>query len=90
MTAPVWAQAPNYDYGYLITNSEGYVVSGNIYDIPTFGDYDSDGDMDLLVGVFYSGNIWYYQNTAGTGNPPTFAPHTVVMADGLPLSVTYG
>ncbi len=89
LVATAWAQTPNYDYYYFLTNSEGYVAIDNVYTIPNFGDYDDDGDMDLLVGVFYNGNIWYYQNTAAAGSPPSFAAHTVVMADGSPISVSF-
>ena len=85
-----WAQAPNFDYGILITNSAGYLVNGNVYDIPTFGDWDDDGDQDLMVGVFFNGNIYYYQNTAGAGNAPVFSTYTYLQADGANISVTYG
>lgn len=85
-----WAQAPNFDYGYFITNEAGYIVDDNVYDIPTFGDWDDDGDQDLMVGVFFSGNIYYYQNTAGAGSVPVFAPYTILQADGVNISVTYG
>ena len=91
LSAAVWAQAPNYDYPYFLSNSEGIIISTNqVYDIPTFGDWDADGDQDMMVGVFFNGNIWYYQNTAGVGMPPVFSAHSVVTADGSPISVTYG
>ena len=67
------------------------IVSGNqVYDIPTFGDWDCDGSQDLMVGVFYSGNIWYYHNTAAAGQPPVFEAHSMVQADGANIQVTYG
>lgn len=40
---------------------------------PTFGDLDQDGDDDLLVGE-EGGYMFYAENTAGSGNPPTFGP----------------
>ncbi len=89
LAGAAWA-VPNFDYGYLVTNAEGYIVGENVYDIPAFGDWDDDGDQDMMVGVFYSGNIFYYQNTAGVGAPPAFANHTVLQADGVSIAVTYG
>jgi len=38
---------------------------------PGFGDLDSDGDIDLLVGQ-NRGYIFYLENTAGEGNPMVF------------------
>ncbi len=39
---------------------------------PAVGDLDGDGDTDLLFGES-NGNIYYYENTAGPGNPPVFS-----------------
>ncbi len=41
--------------------------SNNFYLAPEFGDLDSDGDLDLLVGES-SGKLFFAENTAGQGN----------------------
>lgn len=82
------AQTPNFDYPYLITNPEGYIIEDNQYSKPCFGDWDDDGDLDLMVGVFWYGNIYYYENIS-TGIEPEFAAGELIEADGAILSVTY-
>lgn len=39
---------------------------------PAFGDLDSDGDLDAMVGE-RGGRLIYLENTAGPGRPATFA-----------------
>lgn len=39
--------------------------------IPNAGDIDNDGDTDLIAG-FNTGNILWWENTAGNGNIPVF------------------
>ena len=37
----------------------------------TFGDLDGDNDQDMIIGDF-AGNIHYFNNSAGPGNPASF------------------
>ncbi|MBP6606679.1 MAG: VCBS repeat-containing protein [Nitrospira sp.] len=44
------------------------------YSVPTFGDLDGDGDLDVVVGID-DGTLRYYQNT-GTASAPAYAEQT--------------
>ncbi len=83
------AQIPNFDYPRFLTNESGYIVSANNYTCPCFGDWDDDGDQDMMVGVFYNGNIQYYENIS-TGIEPVFASHTLLSTVLWPITVSYG
>jgi hypothetical protein len=83
------AQTPNFDYPYILSNDAGFIVEGNYYSNPAIGDWDDDGDFDLMVGIFYSGNIVYYENTS-TGLTPIWGSGSFVQADGANIQVTYG
>jgi hypothetical protein len=39
---------------------------------PSFGDLDNDGAFEMIVGNS-DGKLYFYENTAGAGNPATFA-----------------
>lgn len=38
---------------------------------PDFADMDNDGDLDMIAGTI-SGELYYFENTAGQGNMPQF------------------
>ena len=46
-------------------------ISGVAFTSPDLVDFDNDGDLDLFVGTYSSGNILYMENT-GTASAPAF------------------
>ncbi|RJP73429.1 MAG: hypothetical protein C4524_14685 [Candidatus Zixiibacteriota bacterium] len=85
-----WAQPPNFDYPCLIYNPEGPVVNGNAYSSAAVGDWDGDGDADLLAGVYFYGHVHRFENVASPGPEPQYGPGALVTASGQPLQVSYG
>jgi predicted neuraminidase len=78
-----WRNGPLHGYVYLIENIDGKYTDnpikinadGSPVDVygwpsPNFGDFDGDGDLDLLCGEFLDG-FTYYENT-GTREAPSY------------------
>jgi hypothetical protein len=87
-----WAMTiiPTFTPSQTITWGSGQVIQvGQNGPIPNVGDWDRDGVKDLMVGVYQSGNIYYYRNT-GTNANPVFPTRTLLTADGLTIALTYG
>ncbi|MBU0519455.1 hypothetical protein KJ564_11035 [bacterium] len=83
------AQNPNFDYPILLTSADAYIVESQEHVCPAVGDWDDDGDEDLLVGVQYYGYVYFYENIS-TGSGYEFAPYERLMADGGALTVSWG
>jgi hypothetical protein len=71
----------NWDGGVIQTDNRGAV--------PEIVDWNGDGKKDLLVGVFYNGNIFYYQNY-GTNESPVFHDRVMLEADGSTIALSFG
>lgn len=57
------------DYLGLATNSTFQALD---YAVPTLGDLDGDGDVDMLFGEI-TGNLYYFENVAPQGNDADFS-----------------
>lgn len=91
LTATGWSTViPVFEPAEFITWGAGQVImADNNGVIPNVGDWDHDGDKDLMVGTYYYGNIYYYPNT-GTNENPEFLTRSQLSAAGSPIAVTYG
>lgn len=70
--------------------ANGVVLKVDTYtSVPCVVDWNADGKKDLLVGCFYNGNIYFFNNT-GTDSSPVFATGTKLKAGGVDISVAYG
>lgn len=68
--------AQNAAFTAPVTTPFGMVLPQNsYYALPALTDIDSDGDLDMFIGIYY-GDILYYENT-GTASVPVFGTSTV-------------
>ena len=81
---------PRADFGparYVLTDGVP-MLTDNSYSIPHVCDWNGDGNRDLLVGVFYAGNVHLFLNE-GTDENPVYGEGALLEADGVPISVGY-
>jgi hypothetical protein len=83
------ARVPVFEPDYTMTWDGGIVHTDNNGVAPNVVDWDGDGVQDLLVGVFFDGNIYVYKNY-GTNAVPEFRDRRMLRADGEVISLSYG
>lgn len=80
---------PNFAPGQYLCANDLPITGNNIYSAAEVADWNNDGKKDILVGVYYNGNIWIYLNQ-GTDEEPFFTDGNLLEADGVPIRVGYG
>lgn len=79
------SQAPRYE-PYTYVEADGKRVDTFGCPSPNFGDFDGDGDLDLLCGEFLDG-FTYFENV-GTRTAPRYAAgRRLQQSDGTPLTM---
>jgi len=87
LSGAVYAEIPELVAGGAIT-SNGVPIK-HTTPVPTVVDWNNDGMKDLIVGQFYSGNIYLFLNQ-GTNLNPVFKGSSKVLSGGTPITTTYG
>ncbi len=81
------ATQPSFD---LITRDFNNLSSLNISNmVPTFGDMDGDGDVDMIIGG-YNGKLSYFTNTASASTPANFALAQPYLKNSFGRDITVG
>ncbi len=88
--ASIQAEPPELEAPVNI-EADGEPIPGvdNGYTCPNIGDWDGDGDFDLLVGLFVDAPVFYFENTGGN-EQPAFTSHGAMEADGEVIVGPYG
>ncbi len=82
------ASGPDLDSGILLRVGDKPISDGHTA-APEAVDWDEDGKLDLLVGTFNSGKVFFYQNT-GTAKAPVYKNAGALKAGGRDISLPSG
>lgn len=83
------ARVPVFLPDYTESWESGTIMSSNRGVAPCVIDWNGDGRKDLLLGSFYYGNIYVFENI-GTDAVPAFDKRYKLEADGVEISLSYG
>lgn len=85
----VLANPPIFRSGVVLQN-ENEELPGDTsgYTAPCIGDWDGDGDNDLLIGTFQDGPIYFFENVADEGEP-VLQLTGALQADGEQINAPY-
>ncbi|MDP8238269.1 MAG: hypothetical protein P9X24_04185 [Candidatus Hatepunaea meridiana] len=90
LITPTHADPPIFSSGIVIQNEDEELPGDETgYTAPGFGDWDNDGDLDLMIGTFEDAPIYLFQNVAEDGEP-VFELVGNVEADGEIIDGPYG
>jgi len=87
-TAPTFYDGEKVQYNGSILRPV-YSTGYQYYSVPCVADWNGDGNKDLIIGYFYQGWVYYYENS-GTNSEPVFESEVILEADGSRIAVGYG